>query len=68
MQTSLFAAEQSRQRLVSAIISYAFNPGVFSEPYQHQVLDLFKRGRMTIDEVVYYLESKATSREGNRQV
>jgi hypothetical protein len=66
MQTSLFTAEKSRQRLVSAIISYAGNPGVFPEPYQRQLLDLFTRGRMTIDEVVYYLESKATSRESDR--
>jgi hypothetical protein len=68
MQTSLYAAEQSRQRLVSAIISYAANPGIFPEPYQRQLLDLFKRGRMSIDEVVYYLESKATSRESDRQI
>jgi hypothetical protein len=68
MPTSLFAAEKSHQHLVSAIISYAGNPGVFSEAYQRQVLDLFARGRMAIDEVVYYLESKATSRESNRQI
>jgi hypothetical protein len=68
MPASLFAAEKSHQRLVSAIISYASNPGLFPEVYQRQVLDLFKQGRMTIDEVVYYLESKATSRESDRQI
>ena len=68
MQTSLFAAERSRQRLVSAIISYAADPGIFPEPYQRQLLDMFTRGRMTIDEVVYYLESKATSRENDRKI
>jgi hypothetical protein len=66
MQTSLFTAEKSRQRLVTAIISYAGNPGVFPEPYQRQLLDMFTRGRMTIDELVYYLESKATSKESGR--
>jgi hypothetical protein len=61
MPTSLFAAEKSHQHLVSAIISYAGNPGVFPEPYKRQVLDLFAGGRITIDKAVYYLESKATS-------
>jgi hypothetical protein len=68
MQTSYFGAEQSRQRLVNAIISYSGNPSLFPEPYQRQLLDLFTRGRMTIDELVYYLESKVTSRESDRQI
>jgi hypothetical protein len=68
MQSSLFAADKSRQRLVNAIISYAGNPSVFPEPYQRQLLDMFTRGRMTIDELVYYLESKVTSRESDRQI
>jgi hypothetical protein len=68
MQTPLYTAERSRQRLVSAIISYAGNPSIFPEPYQRQLLDLFMRGRMTIDEVVYYLESKATSRESGQPI
>jgi hypothetical protein len=54
--------EQSRQRLLSAVISYSVNPSLFPDPSQRQMLDMFTRGRMTIDELVYYLETKAASK------
>jgi hypothetical protein len=54
--------EQSRQRLISAVNSYSVNPALFPDPSQRQMLDMFKRGRLTIDELVYYLESKVASK------
>jgi hypothetical protein len=59
VQVSSLATEQSRQRLVSAVISFTQGTSIFIEPYEKQLLDQFVRGRMTIDEVVYYLETSA---------
>lgn len=58
MQVSIFTTEQSRQRLVSAILAHT-SGGVnhFSTPREQHYLAQFQRGRLTIDEVVYYLES-----------
>ncbi|WP_151087939.1 hypothetical protein [Hymenobacter baengnokdamensis] len=53
------ATEQSRQRLVAAIIFYTNGIPFLVKPSQQQALDLYSRGRLTIDEVVYYLESAA---------
>jgi len=59
VQASSLATEQSRQRLVEAVISFTQGTSIFPEPYERQLLDQFVRGRMTIDEVVYYLEISA---------
>jgi len=56
VQPASLATEQSRQRLVEAVISFTQGTSIFPEPYERQLLDQFVRGRMTIDEVVYYLE------------
>lgn len=61
LQVSVLATEQTRHRLVSAIISFTNGTPFSLEPYQQQVLDRFTRGRLTIDEVVYYLEAAAKS-------
>ncbi len=57
------ATEQSRQRLIKAAIS--FKEGIIDvvEPTQRQVLTQFAMGRLTIDEVVYYLEATAPGQE-----
>ncbi|TFZ64952.1 hypothetical protein E4631_18395 [Hymenobacter sp. UV11] len=62
LQVSPLATEQTRQRLVSAIISFTNGTPFSLEPHQQHVLDRFTRGRLTIDEVVYYLEAAAKSR------
>ena len=62
LQVSPLATEQSRQRLVAAVISFTQGTPFSLEPSQKQVLDLFTRGRLTIDEVVYYLEAAAKSK------
>ena len=60
------ATEQSRQRLIKAAISFkeGFTDAV--EPTHRQVLTQFALGRLTIDEVVYYLEATATTQEPQR--
>jgi hypothetical protein len=62
LHVSTLATEQTRHRLVSAIISFTNGTPFSLEPYQQQVLDRFTRGSLTIDEVVYYLEAAAKSR------
>jgi hypothetical protein len=62
LQVSTLATEQSRQRLVAAVISFTQGTPFLVEPHQQQVLDRFARGRLTIDEVVYYLEAAAKLR------
>ncbi|GAB3638668.1 hypothetical protein GCM10027422_42580 [Hymenobacter arcticus] len=62
LQVSTLATEQSRQRLAAAVISFTQGTRFSLEPYQQQILDLFLRGRLTIDEVVYSLESAARFR------
>ena len=52
--------EQSRQRLIKAAISFKEGLTDITEPTQRQVLMQFAMGRLTIDEVVYYLEETAT--------
>ncbi|MGI4741588.1 MAG: hypothetical protein ACRYG7_40995 [Janthinobacterium lividum] len=59
LQVSPLATEQSRQRLVAAVISFTQGTPFLVEPRQQQVLDRFTRGHLTIDEVVYYLEAAA---------
>lgn len=59
--TSL-ATEQSRQRLVTAIISITSGIAYYMEPYQQQIIDRYSRGRLTLDEVVYSLEAAASFR------
>ena len=55
--------EQSRQRLIKAAISFKEGITDVVEPSQRQVLVQFAMGRLTIDEVVYYLEATATSQD-----
>jgi hypothetical protein len=62
LRTPSSSMEQSRQRLISAVHSYSINPSIFPDPSQRQMLDMFTRGRLTIDELVYYLELKAASK------
>lgn len=62
LPSKAFSASQdiSRQRLVAAIIAHSPGmPGPFSGPREQHYLEQFKRGRLTIDEVVYYLEALA---------
>ena len=62
VQAPSLATEQSRQRLVTAIISCTTGMAFRTEPHQQQLLDRYARGRMTIDEVVYSLEAAARFR------
>ncbi|RZJ88761.1 MAG: hypothetical protein EOO60_10735 [Hymenobacter sp.] len=58
LRVSSATTEQSRQRLVSAILAHAAGAkSIFSSPREYHYLEQFRRGRLTIDEVVYYLES-----------
>jgi hypothetical protein len=61
MPTISPAIEKNRQELVKAAIS--FKNGFTTEvaPAHRQVLNQFALGRLTIDEVVYYLEATAPS-------
>ncbi len=54
-----FATEQSRQRLVAAVIAFSMGIPCLIQPQEQHVLDRFTRGHLTIDEVVYYLEATA---------
>ena len=53
------ASEKNRQELIKAAIS--FKNGFTTEvaPAHRHVLNQFALGRLTIDEVVYYLEAAA---------
>jgi hypothetical protein len=62
LPVSSLVTEQSRQRLVTAIISVTKGIAYSVEPYQQQLLDRYTRGRMTLDEVVYSLEAAASFR------
>ena len=62
LPVSSLVTEQSRQRLVTAIISITSGIAYYMEPYQQQILDRYKRGRLTLDEVVYSLEAAASFR------
>lgn len=61
MPTISPAIEKNRQELVKAAIS--FKNGFTTEvaPAHRHVLNQFALGRLTIDEVVYYLEATAPS-------
>ncbi len=56
-----FATEQSRQRLVAAVIAFSMGIPCLVRPQEQHVLDRFTRGHLTIDEVVYCLEATAKS-------
>ena len=62
LPVSSLVTEQSRQRLIKAIISYKQGVVFATEPSQLHLLNQFTQGRLTIDEVVYYLETTATSK------
>ena len=57
-QSFSLGTEQSRQRLVAAVISSAQGNMQFTEPHEQYLLDQYLRKRLTIDEVVYFLEAK----------
>ncbi|RZJ94428.1 MAG: hypothetical protein EOO60_03080 [Hymenobacter sp.] len=61
--TSVFstATEQNRQRLIKAAISFKEGLTDAIEPTYRPVLTQFALGRLTIDEVVYYLEAAVAS-------
>ena len=61
LPTYQLATEQNRQRLVAAVIAFTMGVPCLVQPREQQVLDQFTRGRLTIDEVVYYLEATAKS-------
>lgn len=67
LQASSLITEQSRQRLITAILSSNGSTTLFPEPHQQQLLEQFTRGRLTIDEVVYYLEVKQPSKDTHWQ-
>ncbi|RZJ58347.1 MAG: hypothetical protein EOO55_00985 [Hymenobacter sp.] len=60
------ATEQRRQHLIKAAISFKEGLTELVEPTQHKVLTQFALGRLTIDEVVYYLEAASSSPETRR--
>ena len=53
------ATEKNRQELIKAAISYKNGFAVEVAPAHRDVLNQFVLGRLTIDEVVYYLEAAA---------
>ena len=61
LPVSSSVTEQSRQRLIKAVISYKQGTVYITEPSQQHLLNQFVQGRLTIDEVVYYLETTAAS-------
>jgi hypothetical protein len=66
LPVSSLVTEQSRQRLITAIISATSGIAYSTEPHQQQLLDRYSRGRMTLDEVVYSLEAAASFRANAR--
>jgi hypothetical protein len=62
LPVSSLVTEQSRQRLIKAVISYKQGVVYVTEPSQQHLLNQFAQGRLTIDEVVYYLETTAASK------
>ena len=60
--SSTLTSEQSRQHLIKAIISFRDGTYIVTEPAQRQLLNQFVQGRLTLDEVVYYLELNAATR------
>ncbi|MBJ6145367.1 hypothetical protein [Hymenobacter sp. BT559] len=62
LPVTALVTEQSRQRLIKAVISYKQGTAYTTEPAQQHLLNQFVQGRLTIDEVVYYLETTATSK------
>lgn len=61
LPVSALVTEQSRQRLIKAVISYKQGTAYIIEPSQQHLLNQFVQGRLTIDEVVYYLETTVGS-------
>ncbi|RZK22621.1 MAG: hypothetical protein EOO56_07910 [Hymenobacter sp.] len=61
LPVTTLVTEQSRQRLIKAVISYREGTYLVTEPAQQQLLNQFVQGRLTIDEIVYYLEMTAPS-------
>jgi hypothetical protein len=63
LPVSSSVTEQSRQSLIKAVISYKQGTAYTTEPAQRHLLNQFMQGRLTIDEVVYYLETTAASQQ-----
>ena len=59
MPTTSPATEKSRQDLIKAAISFKNGFATEVTPAHRHVLNQFALGRLTIDEVVYYLEAAA---------
>ncbi len=58
MLVTTLTYEHCRQRLVAVIISASQGLAHFATQYEQDLLAQFKQGRLTIDEMVYFLESK----------
>lgn len=59
---STLTSEQRRQHLIKAVISFKDGTYLVTEPTQRQLLNQFVQGRLTLDEVVYYLELNAVTK------
>jgi len=60
-QVSTLVIEKRRQHLIEAAISFKNGMNVEVTPSYRHVLSQFAIGRLTIDEVVYYLEAIAAN-------
>ena len=60
-QVSTLIIEKRRQHLIEAAISFKNGMNVEVTPSHRHVLSQFAIGRLTIDEVVYYLEAIAAN-------
>lgn len=67
LPATTLTSEQSRQHLIKTVISFRDGTYVVTEPTQRQLLNQFMQGRLTLDEVVYYLELNATTRAHSSQ-
>jgi hypothetical protein len=65
-QVSTLAIEKHRQHLIEAAISFKNGMNVEVAPSYRHVLSQFALGRLTIDEVVYYLEALASPEVNGR--
>lgn len=53
--TAALASQQSRQRLVHAMLDFTNHTALEATPYERELLNLFVLGELTIDQVVAQL-------------
>jgi hypothetical protein len=58
--TAALASQQGRQRLVQAMLDFTNHTALEATPYERELLTLFVRGDLTIDQVVAKLASSPT--------